>query len=522
MKKKVAFLSNTVTKPINRFLPQYQCSSFGINTIAQTLNTSIDTDYLIILLDINYFASDGFLSDKSFYKLADLVSLLKIFRDNNSAKVILSNTAGNFLDINSSINIQQHRKVFDLNQQIDKINNIEDMTVLNIYQLVNYYGFKDFYNIKNGFLFQAPWTKVALIAIADAIIENINLFNNIRKKVLILDADNTLWGGIVGEDGVDNITVDENYPGIIYRFFQQQIKHLKDSGLLLTMVSKNDLSNIKEVFSKRNMPLKWDDFVIKKINWNSKSQNIKDISNELNVGLESVVFLDDSDFELEEVNSALGIDIIKISTNNPVENLTIFEDLLSIKTLNISNEDKHKSEQYLVQNERKNKQKEFTSIHDYLCSINMKITMFLNNTSQIKRITQLINKTNQFNSTTKRYSESEILKMMEFYQIFSFSLIDKFGDLGLISVVIVKDNNIENFLLSCRVLGRMVERKILYLLTKSNNAALTADYIKTTKNHQIESFYGQLSIEDKVDDKGLKKYYFPEKIDNVDFIKEKK
>ena len=148
--------------------------------------------------------------------------------------------------------------------------------------------------------------------------------------------------------------------------------------------------------------------------------------------------------------------------------------------------------------------------------------MFLNNTSQIKRITQLINKTNQFNSTTKRYSESEILKMMEFYQIFSFSLIDKFGDLGLISVVIVKDNNIENFLLSCRVLGRMVERKILYLLTKSNNAALTADYIKTTKNHQIESFYGQLSIEDKVDDKGLKKYYFPEKIDNVDFIKEKK
>ena len=193
MKKKVAFLSNTVTKPINRFLPQYQCSSFGINTIAQTLNTSIDTDYLIILLDINYFASDGFLSDKSFNKLADLVSLLKIFRDNNSAKVILSNTAGNFLDINSSINIQQHRKVFDLNQQIDKINNIEDMTVLNIYQLVNYYGFKDFYNIKNGFLFQAPWTKVALIAIADAIIENINLFNNIRKKVLILD--NALYNG---------------------------------------------------------------------------------------------------------------------------------------------------------------------------------------------------------------------------------------------------------------------------------------------------------------------------------------
>ncbi len=96
MKKKVAFLSNTVTKPINRFLPQYQCSSFGINTIAQTLNTSIDADYLIILLDINYFASDGFLSDKSFNKLADLVSLLKIFRDNNSAKVILSNTAGNF------------------------------------------------------------------------------------------------------------------------------------------------------------------------------------------------------------------------------------------------------------------------------------------------------------------------------------------------------------------------------------------------------------------------------------------
>ena len=178
---------------------------------------------------------------------------------------------------------------------------------------------------------------------------------------------------MVGEDGVDNITVDQNYPGIVYRFFQHQLKHLKDSGILLTMVSKNNFIDVLEVFKKKNMPLTWDDFVIKKINWNPKSQNIKEILSELNIGFESALFLDDSDFELSEVSSILEIDCIKVSTNNLVENLAIFEDLMSIKTLNISNEDRCKSEQYLTHKKRRKKQDEYTSIDGYLSSIEMKI-----------------------------------------------------------------------------------------------------------------------------------------------------
>jgi FkbH-like protein len=522
MKAKVEFLSNTVTQSINRFLPQYQCSSFEINTIVQTLNGNVKSDYIVVLLDINYFASDGFLNDESFDKLVSLISLLKIFRKNNSAKVILSNISGIFLDINSSINTQQHQKILDLNLEIEKVNNIEDMTVLNIYQLVNYYGFKNFFNIKNGFMFQAPWTKVALTSISNAITEKIDLFNNVRKKVLILDADNTLWGGVVGEDGVDNITVDQNYPGIVYRFFQNQLKHLKDSGILLTMVSKNNFIDVLEVFKKKNMPLTWDDFVIKKINWNPKSQNIKEILSELNIGFESALFLDDSDFELSEVSSILEIDCIKVSTNNLVENLAIFEDLMSIKTLNISNEDRCKSEQYLTHKKRRKKQDEYTSIDGYLSSIEMKITMSLNNTNQIKRIAQLVNKTNQFNSTTKRYSETEILKIMKSCKVFSFSLIDKFGDLGLISVVIVEGVNIKSFLMSCRALGRGVEKKIMYLIASRYSVPLTADYIKTSKNHQVESFYEKISVKRKTVGTNLITYFFPITIDNINHITEER
>jgi len=519
MKKKVAFLSNTVTNPIHRFLLQYECISFEINTIVQTLNRSMDVDYLVLLLDINYFASDGFIDDNSFTKLSDLSSLLKVFRKNNDAKLIVSNVAGDYLDINSSLNIELHEQIMTLNFEIDKLSIIEDLAILNLYQIINYYGFKNFYNIKNSFLFQAPWTKTALTIIAENISERINLFTNLRKKIIILDADNTLWGGIVGEDGVDNINIDENYPGIAYRFFQKQIKYLKDSGILLAIASKNNLSDIEEVFSKKNMPLNLDDFVIKKVNWRPKSQNITEILNELNIGLESAIFIDDSDFELSEVKDSLGIEVIKTSIENPIDNLSIFSNLLSIKTLIITKEDKNKTLQYLQETSRKINNNKFKNIDDYLSDINMEISMSINNLSQIKRITQLINKTNQFNSTAKRYNETEVLKKMKDSSIFSFGLLDKFGDLGLISVVIINNNNIDLFLMSCRAIGRKIEQKILYLISSHLNNELTASYIKNNKNKPVESFFDSLSLKDHIDDSGLKTYFFPKKINDVKFIR---
>lgn len=517
--QKIAFLSNTSIQTLERFLPDLHCTSYDINTIAQTLNGQVDSDFLLILLDINYYASDGYINHDSFNKFEELKSMIKVFRSNNAAKIIISNIAGNFIDLNASLNLEHHLQVLKLNEEIDKLNLLEDMTVLNMYQLTQNHGFFNFINLKNGFLFQAPWTKIALSAIASSVIEKITLFSQIRKKILFLDADNTLWGGIVGEDGVDNIDIDENYPGITYRLFQNQIKHLKDSGILLAMVSKNNKADIEEVFNKKNMPLKMNDFISTKINWKPKSQNIMEILDDLRLGSESAVLIDDSDFELSEVKSSLGIDVVKASVINPIDNISILEKLTSIKALNISLEDKNKSTQYIQEIHRKSNESKFTSIEGYLRDTGMEIKMSLNNLSQIKRITQLINKTNQFNSTSKRYNEAEILKMMNDYKIYSFSLKDKFGDLGIISIAILKESNIDLFLMSCRALGRTVENKILFLISKGLDTSLTASYMPNNKNVQVETFFEELCSEKKEVHGDSIIYYLPKLIEDVEYIK---
>ena len=516
----ISFLSNTVTKPINRLLKGYECFHFDINTIPQTLSKAIKSDYLIIILDINYYSNDGFLDDSASIKLDELSDLLKLFRQKNKTKIIFANVFGHFLDINSKLNIYQYQKLLDLNANIEELVKINDFAILNIYQLANNIGYKNFYNLNNSFLFQTPWTKTAFSSMAIAIKEKFELFNVTRKKLLVLDADNTLWGGIIGEDGIDNISIDDNYPGIIYRFFQQQIKHLKNSGLLLAMVSKNNVVDVHEVFKNKRMPLQWDDFICKEINWQPKSQNIKAIIEKLNIGLESVIFLDDDTFEIEEVSNTLDIDVIKVSVGNPIENLSIFDNLLSVKTLHTTSDDKEKTYQYKTQEKRLQNKKLFKSVEDYLRSIDMKVKMYINNTSQLKRIVQLTNKVNQFNLTTQRYSESEVFEIMQEHQVFSFSLEDKFGDLGIVAVVIVKYNNIDSFLLSCRALSRNLEQKILYLVSNNTKLPLTAIYKKTIKNSQASYFYDEFSLKTIVHD-DTKIYELAKEINNIDYIEDK-
>ena len=262
----LSFLSNTVTKPFDYLFKECQCEHFEINNIVQVLSGRVNSDYLILLLDINYFSFDGFLNDNSNEKFDELEGLLASFRENNSAKIIISNVFNDYLDINTVLNIEDHQRLLELNSKINRLSDISDIAILNVYDLVFMHGYQNFINLKNGFLFQAPWTKLAYSTIATSIDEIIQLFKFNRKKVLILDADNTLWGGIVGEDGVDNIDIDDNYPGKIFRYFQQQLKFLQNNGLLLAIVSKNNFDDVRDVFENKNMPLKWDDFSIKKIN----------------------------------------------------------------------------------------------------------------------------------------------------------------------------------------------------------------------------------------------------------------
>lgn len=479
MKKiKVSFLSNYITKPFSRYLKEYEVFHFDIAQIETTLMQKVDSDVLVIILNNDYS------------ELENLKELLKEFRKNSRAKILISNFWDSFLDISYSQNIDNFNKVMQKNLFLNTFLEISDLNIVNIYRLVQKYGVSYLFNDKNRFLFQTPFTKDGFRIVADEIKTKIELFFTKRKKVLVLDADNTLWGGIVGEDGIEGIKCDENYPGILYKKFQEQLKEILNSGIVLTLVSKNNFEDVKEVFDKKSMPLKWDDFLIKKINWQPKSQNIDSIAKEINVGLDSLLFIDDNPFELEEVKSSIGVDGILMNEENI---LNILDDI-RLKAVNITKEDREKLNQYKSEQKRAEVFKGTGNIDEFIKSLNIKINYWINNKNQLKRVTQLINKTNQFNLTTKRYSESEVEKMMDKDKVFSFQVEDRFGDMGIVSVVIVKDNQIDTFLMSCRVLGRKIEEQIIKIVLENVNLPLRATYIKAPKNSQVENLYERLGF----------------------------
>jgi len=470
---KISFLSHYITKPFNRFLKDYEVYHYDIAQVERVLiEKSVKSDILIILLKNDY------------EELEYLKNLIIEFRKSNNTKILISNFYSNPLDISYSFYLKELKKIDEKNRLLESFLEISDVNIINIFKLTQEYGIKNLINKKNLYLFQTPFTKEGFKLVAKEIDEKIKLFFTKRKKVIVIDADNTLWGGIVGEDGVEGIKCDENYPGILYKKFQKQLKQLSLSGIVLSMVSKNNFEDVKEVFDKKNMPLKWDDFLVKKINWIPKSKNIQEIAKEINVGIDSLLFIDDNEFEIEEVKR-VGVEAILVNENNILEILN----RVDLKAINLTKEDLEKVNQYKAEQKRGEILKEVKSIDDFIKSLNIKINYWINNKNQLKRITQLINKTNQFNLTTKRYSESEIEKMMQNDKVFSFQVEDKFGDMGIVSVVIVKNNEIDTFLMSCRVLGRKIEDKIMKIVLDNVSLPIKARYIKTKKNLQVENFY---------------------------------
>jgi len=509
----IAIVSNVITSPLKK---QITLKEYDLNIIFQVLNSKIDEEYLIILFDYRFLFLN-FIDDNSFEKVFLLKEAIRNFRKHNKAKIILSNIAKSFVDINNILNIKEYQKLIELNIEISNISNeISDIFILNIFNLHNQIGNNNFYNIKNGYLFQTPFTKLAYENIAKEISKLIKINNTKRVKVIAVDADNTLWGGIVGEDGIDGVLVDENYPGILYRYFQEFLKYLKNSGIVLALVSKNNEEDVKEVFKTKNMPLELDDFVIHKINWNPKSESLKEIANIINVSNDAILFIDDNLYEIEEVKR-FDFKVFHFDTKNIIQTIKHFEELIDIKTLSITDEDLKKTQMYKANFKRGELLKQVTNMDDFLNSLEMEIKVSKNDKSHLKRVTQLINKTNQFNLTTKRYNEYEVEEMMNKFEVYDFSLKDKFGDFGIIGIAIIKDNLIDTFLLSCRALGRKVEDFVLATIKRENLIGL---FIPTKKNHQTKEFYKNKSK--KIEQKENTTYFYLDidKIEKPTFIKE--
>lgn len=334
-----------------------------------------------------------------------------------------------------------------------------------------------------------------------------------RKKCLVLDLDNTLWGGVLGEDGIDGIQVDGDYPGKAYHSWQEGIKELERKGVILAICSKNNQTDVETLFAARKMPLSLKDFACTRINWNDKATNIREIAQELNIGLDSMVFVDDNPTERELIRQQLPMVAVPEWPAQPYE-LPMFyaqlvNDYFSVYTL--TDEDKKKTEQYRQNANRAQLQAQFTDMTDFLRSLEMRLTIAPATDVSIPRIAQMTQKTNQFNLTTKRYTESDIRLLLDNgAQIWILSVADRFGDNGITGLMILKPENgwnIDTLLMSCRVLGKGIEEAFFKTVISRYEGALTAQYILTAKNEQVADFYDRVGLKlERTNDEGGKEY----------------
>ena len=322
-----------------------------------------------------------------------------------------------------------------------------------------------------------------------------------RKKCLVLDLDNTIWGGILGEDGISGIRISGDYPGNAFHDFQLLIKDVAESGIILCTCSKNNIENVRECFKKRDdMVLSFNDFVLHSINWDDKATRIAGIASKLNIGLDSIVFIDDNPRERELVKGALPEVCVPDFPEEPYELTGYFSKIFTdyFRSNGITDEDRNKKLQYKQMLKSEEFKRRFSDEDDFIRSLKIKLSTVKMDDTNITRFSQLINKSNQFNLTTKRYSENDLRRFEKKGDlIYGLKVRDRFGDLGISGIAIVqiddKNAEIDSFLMSCRALGRKIENEflkaIMNMLYKKGVRLVRAEYLPTKKNMLVKDFY---------------------------------
>ncbi len=340
----------------------------------------------------------------------------------------------------------------------------------------------------------------------------------LTKKNIVLDLDNTLWGGIIGDEGVDNINLGKDDAlGESFALFQSYINELNQRGVLISIASKNEKNIAKKGLDKKESILKYSSFISSYINWERKDLNIIKMAKKLNLSLDSFVFIDDNPVErnLVEVNLP---EINVLEANNPEEFLVSLDRSGYFEPTEISDEDFNRSISYRSNIKIEDNKKLKIDYNDFLLSLKMKSKIKVIEKSDIKRITQLINKTNQFNLTTQRVIQSDIEKICNSAQYISISgqLIDKYNDHGLVSVIISNLVNsildIKIWVMSCRVFNRQLEfamfENLLNQCKIRNIKKINSTYKKTEKNSIVENFYETLGFEKINGDKNTSRWSF--------------
>jgi FkbH-like protein len=345
--------------------------------------------------------------------------------------------------------------------------------------------------------------------VAKAVTDIVRAISGNIKKCLILDLDNTVWGGVIGDDGPENIQIGELGMGHAFDALQRWAKELKNRGIILAVCSKNDEETAKAPFkSHPDMTLRLEDIAIFVANWDNKADNIKYIQEVLNIGFDSMVFVDDNPFERNLIRERFPAISVPELPEDPSLYVPFLCSLNLFETASFSEEDLQRTEKYLQEAARNDAKKSFTSIDDYLSSLEMIAEVSGFDEFSIPRVAQLTQRSNQFNLRTVRYTEAEIEnigKSKEWIPL-SFHLRDKFGDHGLIAVIIMKGVDgatafIDTWIMSCRVLKRGMEEFTVNQMVKQAGdrgiRRLVGEYLPTPKNKMVRDLYSQMGFTDR-------------------------
>lgn len=331
------------------------------------------------------------------------------------------------------------------------------------------------------------------------------------KKCLILDLDNTTWGGIIGDDGLEKIQIGNLGIGKAFTEFQYWVKALQKRGIIIAICSKNDEDKAKEPFERHpDMVLKLEDIAVFIANWENKADNIRKIQNILNIGFDSMVFLDDNPFERNIVRENLPEVCVPELPEDPAEYLEYLYGLNLFETASFSENDIERTKQYQIEAQRTVDLESFTNVEDFLKSMNMFSDVQSFNSFSKPRVSQLSQRSNQFNLRTVRYTEQEIENLIasDRHHTLSFTLEDKYGDNGLICMVVLEEQDketlfIENWLMSCRVLKRGMEdftlNTIVDLAKRCSYRYIEGEFIPTSKNQMVKDHYKKLGFINKDD-----------------------
>lgn len=501
-------------------IPEFYQSNYN-QYIQEILNNDsrlykFKPDLIIIFIDTRSILGDYFFlpyqisnkqrKDWQNKKLEELTALVQKIKNKSSAKILLHNFE---IPLYSPLGINENKQEFGIIESIETLNaglrrdfkNDHQTFIFDYEAFCAKIGKQHILDYKMCYLGDIKLNLQYIPSLCDEYLSYIKPLLSLSKKCIVLDLDNTLWGGIIGEDGIDKIKLGHNVEGRPFLEFQKYLLALFNRGVILAINSKNNLKDAMMVFHRHPyMILKENHFAAIKINWDDKIANMKAIAKELNIGTDSLVFIDDDKFNRQIMKNAMPeVLTVELPDDPSLYPKTLME-LNDFNTLQITNEDINKSRMYAEQRKRHDFKTETGNINAYLKNLEMVATFEKANSFTIPRISQLTQKTNQFNTTTKIYLEEDIKRFSESrgFIIASVKAKDKFGDNGIIGVTILKKVSgyaweIDTFLLSCRVIGRGIERAMLeYIIRqakKRNAKIITGVFIPTKKNMPAKDFY---------------------------------